>query len=152
MTNPCFACKSMANQLFLVGYMGAGKTTAANALSLRTGLPMIDLDEELERRAGCSIAALFDQDGETAFRNKESDLLLQIAGNAAFPIVACGGGIMGNSTNVRTMQTHGHVVWIDPPFEVILERLRANPEERPLLATMGDPFDEEVLRAHFAER
>lgn len=152
MTNPCFACKSMANQLFLVGYMGAGKTTAANALSLRTGLPMIDLDEELERREGCSIAALFDQDGETAFRTKESDLLLQIAGNAALPIVACGGGIMGNSTNVRTMQTHGHVVWIDPPFEVILERLRANPEERPLLATMGDPFDEEVLRAHFAER
>ena len=142
----------MANQLFLVGYMGAGKTTAANALSLRTGLPMIDLDEELERRAGCSIAALFDQDGETAFRTKEGDLLLQIAGNAALPIVACGGGIMGNSTNVRTMQTHGHVVWIDPPFEVILERLRANPEERPLLATMGDPFDEEVLRAHFAER
>lgn len=142
----------MANQLFLVGYMGAGKTTAANALSLRTGLPMIDLDEELERREGCSIAALFDQDGETAFRTKESDLLLQIAGNAALPIVACGGGIMGNSTNVRTMQTHGHVVWIDPPFEVILERLRANPEERPLLATMGDPFDEEVLRAHFAER
>ena len=125
MTNPCFACMSMANQLFLVGYMGAGKTTAANALSLRTGLPMMYLDEELERREGRSIAALFDQDGETAFRTKESDLLLQIAGNAALPIVACGGGIMGNSTNVRTMQTHGHVVWIDPPFEVILERLRA---------------------------
>ena len=59
---------------------------------------------------------------------------------------------MGNATNVRTMQAHGHVVWIDPPFEVILERLRANPEGRPLLEKMGDPFDEEVLRAHFAKR
>ena len=59
---------------------------------------------------------------------------------------------MGNATNVRTMQARGHVVWIDPPFEVILERLRANPGGRPLLATMGDPFDEEVLRAHFAQR
>jgi len=152
MTNPCFACKSMANQLFLVGYMGAGKTTAANALSLRTGLPMVDLDEELERREGRSIAALFAQEGEMAFRIKESDLLNEIAGNPAFPIVACGGGTMGNATNVRTMQAHGHVLWIDPPFEVILERLRANPGGRPLLATMGDPFDEEVLRAHFAQR
>ena len=152
MTNPCFACKSMANQLFLVGYMGAGKTTAAKALSLRTGLPMMDLDEELERREGRSIAALFDQEGETTFRTKESDLLYEIAGNPAFPIVACGGGTMGNATNVRTIKAHGHVVWIDPPFEVILERLRANPGGRPLLETMGDPFDEEVLRAHFAER
>ena len=142
----------MANQLFLVGYMGAGKTTAAQALSVRSGLPMIDLDEELERREGGSIAALFDQEGETAFRTKERDLLHEIAGNTAFPIVACGGGIMGNSTNVRTMQAHGHVVWIDPPFELILERLRAEPGRRPLLATMGDPFDEEVLRSHFAQR
>ena len=59
---------------------------------------------------------------------------------------------MGNSTNVRTMQAHGHVVWIDPPFEVILERLRANSEGRPLLATMGDPIDDKVLRAHFTQR
>lgn len=152
MTNPCFACKSMANQLFLVGYMGAGKTTAANSLSLRTGLPMVDLDEELERREGRSIAALFAQEGEMAFRTKESDLLHEIAGNPAFPIVACGGGIMGKATNVRTMQAYGHVVWIDPPFKVIFERLRANPGGRPLLAKMGDPFEEEVLRAHFTER
>ena len=72
MTNPCFACKSMANQLFLVGYMGAGKTTAANALSLRTGLPMVDLDEELERREGRSIAALFAQEGKWLSESKKA--------------------------------------------------------------------------------
>ena len=72
MTNPCFACKSMANQLFLVGYMGAGKTTAANALSLRTGLPMVDLDEELERREGVPLRRCLLKKGKWLSESKKA--------------------------------------------------------------------------------
>ena len=93
MSNPCFACKSMVNQVFLVGYMGSGKTSVAKALSANSEIPMLDLDEALERQEGRTIAALFEQEGEATFRAKESALLNEVAGGKEFPIVACGGGI-----------------------------------------------------------
>ena len=152
MSNPCFACKSMVNQIFLVGYMGSGKTSVAKALSANSGLPMIDLDEALERQEGRTIPELFEQEGEATFRAKESALLNEVAGREEFPIVACGGGITVDARNVQTMKRHGLVVWIDPPFETILKRLRTEPGDRPLLAAMGDPLDEEKLRAHYELR
>lgn len=152
MSNPCFACKSMVNQVFLVGYMGSGKTSVAKALSVNSGLSMLDLDEALERQEGRTIAELFEQEGEAAFRTKESALLNEVAGRQEFPIVACGGGITVDAQNVQTMKRHGLIVWIDPPFETILERLRIKPGGRPLLAAMGDPLDEEKLRAHYELR
>ena len=142
----------MVNQVFLVGYMGSGKTSVAKALSANSGLLMIDLDEAFERQEGRTIAELFEQEGEAAFRAKESALLKEVAGRQEFPIVACGGGITLDAQNVQTMKRHGLVVWIDPPFEIILERLRAQPGGRPLLAAMGDPLDEEKLRAHYELR
>ena len=142
----------MVNQVFLVGYMGSGKTSVAKALSANSGLPMIDLDDALERQKGRTIAELFEQEGEAAFRAKESALLNEVAGRQEFPIVACGGGITLDAQNVQTMKRHGLVVWIDPPFETILERLRAQPGGRPLLAAMGDPLDKEKLRAHYELR
>ena len=69
----------MVNQVFLVGYMGAGKTSAAKALSVHSGLSMLDLDEALERQEGRTIIQLFEQEGEAAFRNKESALLRKVA-------------------------------------------------------------------------
>ena len=142
----------MVNQVFLVGYMGAGKTSAAKALSVHSGLSMLDLDEALERQEGRTIIQLFEQEGEAAFRNKESALLRKVAGRMEYPIVACGGGITVDSQNVQTMKRHGLVVWIDPPFETILERLRAEPGDRPLLAAMGSSLNEEKLRAHYQLR
>lgn len=142
----------MAEQVFLVGYMGAGKTSAAKALSQRSGHRMIDLDDELERREGCSISDLFKQEGEAEFRSKESALLHDIAGRAEFPIVSCGGGIMANPQNVQAMKASGFIVWIDTPFEIIMERLRSNRGERPLLAAMGDPLEERHLRKHYELR
>lgn len=142
----------MVNQVFLVGYMGSGKTSVAKALSANSGLPMIDLDEAFERQEGRTIAELFEQEGEAAFRAKESALLNKVAGRQEFPIVACGGGVTVDAQNVQTMKRHGLVVWIDPPFETILERLRSQPGGRPLLAAMGDPLDEEKLRAHYELR
>lgn len=152
MINLCFACKSMVNQVFLVGYMGAGKTSVAKALAAESGLSMLDLDEALERQEGRSIFELFEQEGEAAFRTKESTLLNEVAGRKEFPIVACGGGITVDPQNVQTMKRHGLVVWIDPPFETILERLRADPGGRPLIAALGNPVDEEKLRAHYELR
>jgi len=142
----------MVNQVFLVGYMGSGKTSVAKALSANSGLPMLDLDEALERQEGRTIAELFEQEGEATFRAKESALLNEVAGRQEFPIVACGGGVTVDAQNVQTMKRHGLVVWIDPPFETILERLRTQPGGRPLLAAMGDPLDEEKLRAHYELR
>ena len=142
----------MVNQVFLVGYMGAGKTSVAKTLSEDSRLPMLDLDEALERQEGRSISELFEQEGEATFRAKESALLNEVAGRKEFPIIACGGGIMIDSQNVQTMKRHGFIVWIDPPFETILERLRANPGGRPLLSAMGNPLDAEKLRAHYELR
>ena len=91
MSNPCFAYKSMVNQVFLVGYMGSGKPRSRRRFPRDSGLPMLDLDEALERQAGRTIEELFEQEGEATFRAKESALLNEVAGRKEFPIVACGG-------------------------------------------------------------
>lgn len=142
----------MGEQLFFIGYMGAGKTTAAEQLSARAGKEMLDMDAELERRSGCTVAELFARLGEAEFRQRESALLREIAGSHAYPIVSCGGGVPCSHANMEVMKTHGTVIWLDVPFDELLRRLQSDSGERPLLASMGTPLNPERLRSHWMQR
>ena len=119
-------------RVFLTGFMGAGKTTVGRRLAERLSDPFVDLDQEVERRAGMRIREIFDSQREPAFR-----LLEQEALRATFDlpdvVVATGGGTMTFEANASWMRSNGLAVWLNPPFATIVARIGAlGKEDRPL--------------------
>ncbi len=133
--------------IYLVGMMGAGKSSVGRPLAEALGYRFIDADSVLEQHAGCSIPELFEHQGETAFRELESAVLNRIACWHSL-VVATGGGVVCRPCNWGQMR-QGLVVWLDAHEQLLLERLRADPGRRPLLAT-ADP--EGRLRQLLSER
>lgn len=113
-----------ARHLFLIGFMGAGKSTVARILARRLGLPAIDLDREIEGEAGSSIARIFAEQGEEAFRRHESRALARICASAP-AVVATGGGAPLSENNRSQMRQAGVTVWLNPEFSTLVARLDA---------------------------
>lgn len=122
--------------VYLVGMMGAGKTTIGRELSYQLGYRFTDTDALIEAVAQKSIPDIFAQQGETEFRNLESQVLQELSQYPRMTI-ATGGGIVLRKTNWRDLR-NGIVVWLDVPPEILVERLQADDTTRPLLAT-ADP-------------
>ncbi|MBO7533221.1 MAG: shikimate kinase, partial [Victivallales bacterium] len=120
---------SMEN-IFLTGFMGAGKTTVAAALAKLLKRPAVDLDALLEDEFGCSIAEYFAAHGEKAFREQENKLLSRIAQDDGL-IIATGGGLPVSPPNRKIMRANGTIVLLDLPFDVIADRLEQNTATRP---------------------
>lgn len=121
-------------RIFLTGFMAAGKTTVGRELAALLAAPFVDLDREIEERAGASVAGIFARDGEAAFRHLERRELARITARVDDPlVVATGGGTVGDEENRRLMTENGRIVWLDPDFEVLSARLSgAAAGERPL--------------------
>ncbi|MGL5061460.1 MAG: shikimate kinase [Microcoleus sp.] len=116
--------------LYLVGMMGAGKTTVGKILAAELNYHFFDTDEVVTRAAGKSIADIFATEGEEAFREIETQVLGQLAAYKNLS-VATGGGIVTRSVNWSYLH-HGIVVWLDVPLNQLCDRLRSD-TERPLL-------------------
>lgn len=127
----------MNRRIILTGFMGTGKTTTGKMVAERLGIPFVDLDEEISRRAQRSIAEIFAQEGEPAFRRLESRLLRQILELKNENVVlATGGGTLLSPSNRLLCEQAGVVVCLTCRPEVLKERLRAGEiAERPLLNT-----------------
>jgi shikimate kinase len=119
--------------LYLVGMMGSGKSTAGRHLAERLDYRFLDADSSLEQVAGRSIPQIFADDGEEGFRNLEAAVLNQIASWHSL-VVATGGGVVTRPQNWGQMQ-QGVVIWLDAPEQVLLQRLSADPTPRPLMQT-----------------
>jgi shikimate kinase len=135
--------------IFLVGYRGTGKTTVARLLAERLGWGWVDADDVVERRAGMSIRAIFDAEGEAGFRRRESAVLEELCGLRSY-VVATGGGVVLDPANRERMRRAGRVVWLTADPETIRRRLegdRTTAERRPALTTGGPAEVEELLRA-----
>ena len=121
-----------ADKLYLVGFMGAGKTTVARVLGRRLGWRVEDVDECIESRERRSIAAIFAQQGEPYFRQQERQVLGQLLPERHV-IVATGGGTFVEADNRALMLADGAVAWLDLPLAQVMERIPAD-GRRPLAA------------------
>lgn len=114
------------SKVYLIGFMGTGKSAVGHRLRGRYAVD--ELDERFEQEQGQTITAFFTEHGEAGFRTHESELLK--SSNAE--VIVTGGGIVEREENRLYMQESGTVVWIDTPFDVIWERIAADPN-RPLV-------------------
>jgi shikimate kinase len=133
--------------LYLVGFMGTGKTTVGRALAHKTGFTVLDSDHEIERLQGKTIPDIFAQLGEPAFRAMERDFI-ERGHPAERTIVACGGGLVVQPGMLDLLQTKGVVVCLHASLETILART-ARHRNRPLLAVENP---EERIKTLYAAR
>ena len=124
-----------AGSIFLVGMMGAGKTTVGRALARRLGRQFIDTDHEIVSRTGVPITTIFEIEGEPGFRRRESAMISELAG-CPHAVIATGGGVVLSAENRRLMREHGIVVYLHATLDRLYERTRRD-SSRPLLAA-GD--------------
>lgn len=121
-----------ADKLYLVGFMGAGKTTLARALAQRMGWKTLDVDEWIERREQQAVADIFRTQGEGYFRAVEREAVRAMLPDR-HAVVATGGGTFVDPENRAALLADGTVVWIDVPFATIVDRVPTD-GRRPLAA------------------
>ena len=134
--------------IFLVGFMGSGKSTVGRALAEELGWGFADLDEDIEKHEGMSISRIFETRGESEFRKAETAALRERVRSIERGkpcVVALGGGAFLSEENFEIVSNNGVSVWLDCPFSTVERRLAAF-EHRPLAR------DPEKLRELFAVR
>ena len=117
--------------IFLIGFMGCGKSTVAAKLNQMYGMHVVEMDQEISVRQKMSIPEIFEKYGEEYFRNLESNLLQEIQ-TGTNQVVSCGGGVVLRTKNVAEMRKNGRIVLLTAKPENVLRRVREN-DDRPIL-------------------
>ena len=125
------------SNIYLVGLMGAGKTTVGRQLARRLGRRFYDSDHEIVARTGVAIPTIFEIEGEEGFRRRESQTIAELASTSDI-VLATGGGVVLNSENRRLLHDTGWVVYLNVPPGMLFERTRHD-RNRPLLR-VEDPL------------
>ncbi len=132
--------------IFLIGFMGSGKSTVARRLRDIYGMRLIEMDEEIEAREGMPISEIFATRGEEYFRKLETELLKGLK-QMENTVVSCGGGVAMRERNVEAMRESGRIIYLSASPETIYERVR-DAHNRPLLENhMNVEYIAELLGA-----
>lgn len=138
--------------IFLIGYMGSGKSSVGKELARLTGLTLHEMDQEIEESEGMPIPKIFTIRGEHHFRNLESKLLDQYSEQSDI-IVSCGGGIILDPLNVEVLKEKCFAVFLEGDVELLFQRVK-NDANRPNAYMGGAPEEERLtrFRAHYEKR
>jgi len=117
--------------IFLIGFMGCGKSTIAGLLAERLGVSQVEMDELIVQEQGMPITEIFEKYGEEHFRDIETDLIRRLQTSDGV-VVSCGGGAVLREENRKMMKESGVIVWLTAKPETILERVK-NSTNRPIL-------------------
>jgi shikimate kinase len=124
------------DNIYLIGMMGAGKTTVGRHLARRLNKRFVDADHEIEMRTGVSIPLIFEIEGEQGFRRREAQVIQELTAETEL-VLATGGGVVLNPESRRCLARSGLVVYLNVPPEVLWERTHQD-KGRPLLQ-VDDP-------------
>ncbi|MDC0936318.1 shikimate kinase, partial [Pirellulales bacterium] len=137
----------MGRPIALIGYRGVGKSAVAQQLALHLGIDWIDADVEVELRAGKSIASIFEDEGERAFRELEATVLAELCLRTDV-VIACGGGAVLRSDNRTALEACEPTVWLQASVDAIQRRIGQDPvstTQRPKLSSTGGRTEIEQL-------
>lgn len=139
-------------KIFLIGFMGSGKTYWGRELSKKLGIPFFDLDEMIVAAKGKSINAIFAEEGEEQFRLVEMETLHLISESHESFVMATGGGAPCYYNNIEYMTRSGMAVWINCSIETLFRRLSQEKERRPLIRDLGDDQLKSYILKKYADR
>lgn len=142
-------------KIILAGYMGSGKTAVGTVLAQKTGLPFIDLDEQISDREGKDIPEIFKTSGEIYFRKREAEILLELLNSEEDFILALGGGTPCYGKNLSALKENEDVklIYLKTSLQELLERLYDEREKRPVISHLTSREElEDFVRKHLFER
>lgn len=138
--------------IFIIGYMGAGKSTGGKRLAKSMGLPFLDTDSVLTETLGRRISELFQDLGEQGFREAERKVLHQVALEGQHKVIATGGGTPCYADNMAFMLQHGTVVYFKLDVAALTQRLDSKRHNRPMLDGVSDAALPGFIQTHLSER
>jgi shikimate kinase len=139
-------------KIFLLGFMGSGKTHWGRLLSQKLQVPFFDLDEQIVNSQGKTINEIFETHGEEYFRLLEKDTLHIITESRDSMVMACGGGTPCFFNNIEYMNKEGTTVWLDVPVQTLYERLVKERSRRPLLKDLSEEQVRSYIVKKFSDR
>jgi shikimate kinase len=125
-------------KIFLIGFMGSGKTHWGKLLSAKLKLPFFDLDAVIIKTENKSVSDIFTEKGEEYFRYKEKEVLEELVNDHDKFILSCGGGTPCFFNSIEFMKKNGIVIWLNTSIGILKERLLKEKMSRPLVRTIGD--------------
>lgn len=139
-------------KIFIIGFMGCGKTHWGKALSQKLSIPFYDLDEKITEREQKSIPEIFAEHGEEYFRLIEKEVLYSITENQGTFVMACGGGTPCFYNNIDYLKKSGTAVWINCSIDCLYQRLLKEKEMRPLISQIPDAQLKSFIAKKFSNR
>ena len=136
------------SNIFLIGPMGAGKSTVGRQLAKALNKEFVDCDREIEERTGVTIAIIFEVEGEEGFRKRERAMIEQLTERDGI-VLATGGGVVLDEENRSRLRARGFAIYLNAPVDLLVERT-ARDRQRPLLQT-DDPKAKLVALANERE-
>lgn len=139
-------------RFYLIGFMGAGKSFLGKQLSELLQAPFFDLDEFIVEKEQKSINQIFEQKGESYFREVEHECLLELSSQHTHAIIATGGGTPCFYENMNWMNQNGTTIWLNPGIDILVERLEKEKEHRPLLKSLDHFQLKQFIQLKLEER